>query len=124
MSKRRQPPNFVTWKTGGRKSVIAVAGNEPFVELRHYPPGDVRDPATHAQYFVRANRRNREAARIHCFARASGIPKAAQREAPRRPRPATDDDAYPRCLPRPRRPASRALYRKQADDGRRQLPCR
>lgn len=63
----------------GRNIVTALAADGPFVELRHYPAGDVRDPASHAQYFMHAHRRNREAAHIHCFMRAAGIPKAMAR---------------------------------------------
>jgi len=59
--------------------VTTLVADEPFVELRHYPPGDARDPASHAQYFMHAHRRRREAAHIHCFIRAAGIPKTMAR---------------------------------------------
>lgn len=63
----------------GRNIVTTLLANKPFVELRHYPLDDARDPASHAQYFMHAHRGNREAAHIHCFMRAPGIPKAMVR---------------------------------------------
>jgi hypothetical protein len=63
----------------GRNLVTTLVADHPFIELRHYPPGDAQDPVTHAQYYLHAHRGGREAAHIHCFMRAAGIPKTMTR---------------------------------------------
>lgn len=56
----------------------ALRGSEEFVEWEHYPPDDVRDPETHAQYFLHAHARDgRDApdfAHFHIFMGAAGMP--------------------------------------------------
>lgn len=41
-------------KSGSNLVLEALAGHD-FVELEHYPPGDVRDPETHSQFYFHAH---------------------------------------------------------------------
>ena len=75
-------------------SVVAAAleGAASVYEWQHYPPGDVHDPATHAQYFYhahpaserkaaergRSERDEREHGHFHTFLRARGMPPGAR----------------------------------------------
>jgi hypothetical protein len=60
----------------------ALQGAAPIYEWRHYPGGDIYDPATHAQYFYHAHppgeRRapagGEEHGHFHTFLRARGMP--------------------------------------------------
>lgn len=49
-----------------------LRGNDPFVELDHYPPGDIYDPASHSQYYYHAHREN-EHGHFHTFLRQEGM---------------------------------------------------
>jgi hypothetical protein len=49
-----------------------LRGNEPFVELDHYPPGDIYDPASHSQYYYHAHR-DGEHGHFHTFLREEGM---------------------------------------------------
>jgi hypothetical protein len=64
---------------GGSNLVVeALRGSEEFVEWEHYPPDDVRDPATHAQFFFHAHasdgRDRPDYAHFHTFMGAGGMP--------------------------------------------------
>jgi len=50
-----------------------LRGNEPFVELDHFPPGDIYDPASHSQYYYHAHREG-EHGHFHTFLREQGMP--------------------------------------------------
>lgn len=56
----------------------ALRGSEEFVEWEHYPPEDVRDPATHAQFFFHTHapdeRDRPDYAHFHTFMGAEGMP--------------------------------------------------
>jgi hypothetical protein len=60
----------------------ALQGATPIYEWRHYPSGDIYDPATHAQYFYHAHPPGerkapdgrQEHGHFHTFLRASGMP--------------------------------------------------
>lgn len=54
-----------------------LKGNGQFVELNHYPPGDVYDRDSHAQYYYHAHREG-EHGHFHTFLRAKGMPLGAQ----------------------------------------------
>jgi len=54
-----------------------LRGNEPFVELDHYPPGDIYDPDSHSQYYYHAHRSG-EHGHFHTFLREAGIPDGLQ----------------------------------------------
>jgi len=54
-----------------------LRGNEPFVELDHYPPGDIYDPASHSQYYYHAHR-DGEHGHFHTFLREEGMDAAWQ----------------------------------------------
>jgi hypothetical protein len=54
-----------------------LSGNEPFVELDHYPPGDIYDPASHGQYYYHAHRGG-EHGHFHTFLREKGMRAACQ----------------------------------------------
>ncbi|CAG4907468.1 unnamed protein product, partial [Acidocella sp. C78] len=56
-------------ESSGRNLVTALLGTAPFVEFEHYPPDDVRDPVTGAQYYFHAHRGRIESGHIHCFLR-------------------------------------------------------
>lgn len=49
-----------------------LRGNEPFIELDHYPPGDIYDPASHSQYYYHAHREG-EHGHFHTFLREKGM---------------------------------------------------
>lgn len=59
----------------------ALQGAAPLYEWRHYPAGDIYDPASHAQYFYHAHPPGERAApdgaehgHFHTFLRAGGMP--------------------------------------------------
>ena len=56
----------------------ALKGSEEFIELEHYPPDDVYDPATHAQFYFHAHRDDAdgvaECGHFHTFLRPKGMP--------------------------------------------------
>jgi hypothetical protein len=64
----------------------ALQGAAPIYEWRHYPGGDIYDPASHAQYFYHAHppdeRRapdgGQEHGHFHTFLRARGMPPGAR----------------------------------------------
>ncbi len=65
-------------RKGGLNVVGEVLkGNGQFVELNHYPPGDVYDRDSHAQYYYHAHREG-EHGHFHTFLRAKGMPLGAQ----------------------------------------------
>jgi hypothetical protein len=101
----------------GRSVVSAALGGETRVfHWRHYPPGDVYDPATHAQYFyhahppdARGGAHPSEHGHFHAFLRARGLkpgvrplvmpelaiaghPAAPRQAAPSAPAPAGEPD--------------------------------
>ncbi len=61
----------------GQNLVTSLLGDAPFHELAHYPPEDVTDPVSHAQYYFHAHRRDGSSGHIHCFLRGAGLPKGA-----------------------------------------------
>jgi hypothetical protein len=65
-------------EAGSNLAIEALRGSEDFVEWEHYPPDDVRDPETHAQYFFHAHapdgRERPDYAHFHTFMRAKGMP--------------------------------------------------
>jgi hypothetical protein len=58
-------------ENAGRNIVTTLLDGAPFVALEHYPPEDIRDPKTNAQYYFHAHRGRVESGHIHCFLRAS-----------------------------------------------------
>lgn len=64
--------------SGSNLVVEALRGSEEFVEWEHYPPDDVRDPITHAQFFFHAHapddRDRPDYAHFHTFMGAGGMP--------------------------------------------------
>jgi hypothetical protein len=65
--------------SGGAVAAV-LGGTGPGTEWRHYPPGDVHDPQSHAQYFYHAHppgeRGPGEHGHFHTFLRARGMPPA------------------------------------------------
>lgn len=70
-------------------SILAavLAGADPVYEWQHYPPEDVYDPLSHAQYFYHAHpaserqgvgRDRREHGHFHTFLRARGMPRGVR----------------------------------------------
>lgn len=53
-----------------------LKGQSPFVQMTHYPQGDVYDAETHSQYYYHAHR-EAEHGHFHCFLRAGGMPDGA-----------------------------------------------
>lgn len=51
-----------------------LRGQETFVEMAHYPPDDVFDADSHAQYYYHAHRGAAEHGHFHTFLRAGGMP--------------------------------------------------
>jgi hypothetical protein len=71
--------------TGTSPSAEALQGAAPVYEWRHYPAGDIHDPASHAQYFYHAHppgeRRaggGQEHGHFHTFLRARGMPQGVR----------------------------------------------
>jgi hypothetical protein len=64
----------------------ALQGAAPVYEWRHYPGGDVYDPASHAQYFYHAHppgerhtaKAGEEHGHFHTFLRARGMPQGVR----------------------------------------------
>ena len=52
-----------------------LRGQGTFYELEHYPPDDVFDRDTHAQYYYHAHRGKTEHGHFHTFLRAPGMPE-------------------------------------------------
>ena len=52
-----------------------LRGQGTFYELEHYPPDDVHDRDTHAQYYYHAHRGGAEHGHFHTFLRAPGMPE-------------------------------------------------
>lgn len=79
----------------GSNLVAEVLGEREFVEYDHYPPDDVYDPETHAQYYFHAHPQTRgewnDYGHFHTFLQPRGMPQDV------RPLPvpdaATGDDA-------------------------------
>ncbi len=67
----------VLQKSGDNIVGEILRGNEPFVELDHYPPGDIYDPASHSQYYYHAHR-DGEHGHFHTFLREEGMAPAWQ----------------------------------------------
>lgn len=65
-------------EAGSNLVTEALRGSEEFVQWEHYPPDDVRDPETHAQYFLHAHapegRDLPDFAHFHTFMGAAGMP--------------------------------------------------
>jgi hypothetical protein len=65
-------------EAGSNLVIEALRGSEEFVEWEHYPPDDVRDPKTHAQYFFHAHapedREHPDYAHFHTFMGSKGMP--------------------------------------------------
>jgi hypothetical protein len=64
-------------KTGDTVLSEALRGAGVFYEWHHYPPGDVYDAETHAQFFYHAHppgERGAEHGHFHCFLRPRGMP--------------------------------------------------
>jgi hypothetical protein len=65
---------------GVRNGILAALapGAETWADWRHFPPGDVYDPRSHAQYFYHVHppgrREAREHGHFHTFMRAEGMP--------------------------------------------------
>lgn len=51
-----------------------LRGQDGFVEMAHYPPDDVFDADSHAQYYYHAHRGIAEHGHFHTFLRAGGMP--------------------------------------------------
>ncbi len=51
-----------------------LRGQDAFVEMAHYPPDDVFDADSHAQYYYHAHRGAAEHGHFHTFLRAGGMP--------------------------------------------------
>jgi len=58
--------------------IEALRGAEEFAQWEHYPPDDVRDPKSHAQYYFHAHapdgRDRPDYAHFHTFMRSTGMP--------------------------------------------------
>lgn len=75
---------------GGLDLVSEVLrGQGTFYELEHYPPDDVFDRDTHAQYYYHAHRRAAEHGHFHTFLRAPGMPESVA------PVPYTGEEIWP-----------------------------
>jgi len=63
----------------GSNLVAEVLAGRDFIEWEHYPPEDVRDPESYAQYYFHAHpvsdRRESDYGHFHTFLRATGMPE-------------------------------------------------
>jgi len=62
----------VLQKSGDNIVGEILRGSETFVELDHYPEGDIYDPASHSQYYYHAHREG-EHGHFHTFLREAGM---------------------------------------------------
>ena len=66
----------------GSNLVAEALGGRDFVEYEHYPPDDVYDPETHAQYYFHAHPQTRgdwnDYGHFHTFLRPRGMPEAVR----------------------------------------------
>ncbi len=84
-------------KTGDNIVGELLRGQGTFYEWNHYPPDDVHDLASHAQYYYHAHggqERSGEHGHFHCFLRPKGMP-AGIRPAPVSAAPSSKDGAEP-----------------------------
>lgn len=69
----------VLTKSGGNLVGEVLRDNGEFVEWNHYPPDDVYDPESHAQYYFHAHppegRDRPDYGHFHVFLRTEGMPK-------------------------------------------------
>jgi hypothetical protein len=69
-------------ESGSNLVLEALRGSEKFVEWEHYPCDDVRDPDTHAQFFLHAHtpddRDRPDYAHFHAFMGAAGMPPGSR----------------------------------------------
>lgn len=69
----------------GSNLVAEVLGGQDFIQFEHYPPDDVYDPETHAQYYFHAHPPGRGAfddyGHFHTFLRPRGMPPGMARPA-------------------------------------------
>lgn len=92
-------------KTGDNLVGEILRQSETFYEWEHYPPGDVFDPQTHAQYYYHAHppeeRSAREHGHFHTFLRAKGMPQGLAPVTQSRllPKPGDPAPASPRAKP-------------------------
>ena len=85
-------------RAGTNVVVEMIKGAGPFHEMCHYPPGDVYDRETHAQYYYHSHRRDpsleAEHGHFHTFLRPGGMPAGVQPAAmPGQPEAQDPDDA-------------------------------
>lgn len=82
--------------SGSNLVIDAMRGSAEFVEWEHYPTDDVRDPKSHAQYFLHAHspddRERPDYAHFHTFLGAKGMP-AGIRPARVRGQPSNESSA-------------------------------
>lgn len=68
-------------KSGSNLVMEALGGND-FIELEHYPPGDVCDPETHSQFYFHAHppspTRGADFGHFHTFLRPGAFPDGAR----------------------------------------------
>lgn len=66
---------------GGSSLVLEALGGRDFVELEHYPPGDIHDPETHSQAYFHAHppspSRPHDFGHFHTFLCGPALPPAA-----------------------------------------------
>ncbi|MBU6445663.1 MAG: hypothetical protein KGR48_17310 [Alphaproteobacteria bacterium] len=66
----------------GSNLVAEVLDGREFIEFEHYPPDDVYDPETHAQYYFHAHPQTRgewnDYGHFHTFLRPRGMPEAVR----------------------------------------------
>lgn len=72
----------VLTKGGGNLVGEVLRGNGDFTEWEHYPPDDIFDPESHAQYYFHAHppegRTRPDYGHFHTFLRAEGMPKGVK----------------------------------------------
>lgn len=81
-------------KGGGNIVAEVLRGHETFFEREHYPPGDVYDDETHAQYYYHAHPdagRFVEHGHFHTFLRPLGMPAGVRPAVLAEPSPPTAD---------------------------------
>lgn len=84
----------------GSNLVAEVLGGREFIEWDHYPPDDVLDPESHAQYYFHAHppgdSREPDYGHFHTFLRGQGIPEGVA-PAPVPPNTAKASPGEPIC---------------------------
>ncbi len=87
---------------GSNLVIEALRGSSDFTEWEHYPPNDVHDPTSHAQYYFHAHppddRDAPDYGHFHTFMRPKGMPAGIRPAGVKHITSVVDNDAMPHLI--------------------------